>query len=97
MPGSNPLFGLNTLGGALSVQTKDGATHPGTAAQVTAGGHGRAQVEVESGGKDERGLYVVRRRPPRSGTTAGATIRGSRLGAGVRQARLALGRQRHLR
>jgi outer membrane receptor protein involved in Fe transport len=56
MPGSNPLFGLNTLGGALSVQTKDGATHPGTAAQVTVGGHGRAQVEVESGGKDERGL-----------------------------------------
>jgi outer membrane receptor protein involved in Fe transport len=56
MPGSNPLFGLNTLGGALSVQTKDGASHPGTAAQVTAGGHGRAQVEVESGGKDERGL-----------------------------------------
>ena len=56
MPGSNPLFGLNTLGGALSVQTKDGATHPGTAAQVTAGGHGRAQVEIESGGKDERGL-----------------------------------------
>ena len=24
MPGSNPLFGLNTLGGALSIQTKDG-------------------------------------------------------------------------
>ena len=31
MPGSNPLFGLNTLGGALSMQTKDGrgATIPG--------------------------------------------------------------------
>ena len=29
MPGSNPLFGLNTLGGALSIQTKDGRTHPG--------------------------------------------------------------------
>ena len=56
MPGSNPLFGLNTLGGALSVQTKDGATHPGTSAQVTAGAHGRAQLEVESGGKNERGL-----------------------------------------
>jgi TonB-dependent Receptor Plug Domain. len=27
MPGSNPLFGLNTLGGALSVQTKDGFAH----------------------------------------------------------------------
>ena len=24
MPGSNPLFGLNTLGGAISLQTKDG-------------------------------------------------------------------------
>ncbi len=24
MPGSDPLFGLNTLGGAVSVQTKDG-------------------------------------------------------------------------
>ena len=30
MPGSNPLFGLNTLGGALSVQTKDGNAKPGT-------------------------------------------------------------------
>ena len=27
MPGSNPLFGLNTLGGALSIQTKDGSNH----------------------------------------------------------------------
>jgi hypothetical protein len=30
MPGSNPLFGLNTLGGALAIQTKDGSTSPGT-------------------------------------------------------------------
>ena len=30
MPGSNPLFGLNTLGGALSIQTKDGRDAPGT-------------------------------------------------------------------
>ena len=28
MPGSNPLFGLNTLGGALSIQTKDGRNSP---------------------------------------------------------------------
>ena len=32
IPGSNPLFGLNTLGGALSIQTKDGRSHPGTVA-----------------------------------------------------------------
>ena len=29
MPGSNPLFGLNTLGGALSMQTKDGLQRAG--------------------------------------------------------------------
>ena len=29
MPGSNPLFGLNTLGGALAIQTKDGLTSAG--------------------------------------------------------------------
>ena len=29
IPGSDPLFGLNTLGGALSVQTKDGVSNPG--------------------------------------------------------------------
>jgi len=56
MPGSNPLFGLNTLGGALSVQTKDGFSHPGTSMQFTAGGHGRLQVELESGGNDGSAL-----------------------------------------
>ena len=29
VPGSDPLFGLNTLGGALSVKTKDGVSNPG--------------------------------------------------------------------
>src|SRR5258705_13489253 len=37
MPGSNPLFGLNTLGGALSVQTKDGLGKPGPALQLSGG------------------------------------------------------------
>jgi len=30
MSGSNPVFGLNTLGGSLSVQTKSGHDNPGT-------------------------------------------------------------------
>jgi len=30
MPGSNPVFGLNTLGGAISVNTKSGFDFPGT-------------------------------------------------------------------
>ncbi|MDR7272834.1 hypothetical protein J2X20_005519 [Pelomonas saccharophila] len=49
-PGSNPLFGLNTLGGALAVQTKDGLSHPGSSLQVLAGSHRRAAVEFEHGG-----------------------------------------------
>ncbi|HEX4236312.1 MAG TPA: TonB-dependent receptor [Caldimonas sp.] len=56
MPGSNPLFGLNTLGGALSVQTKDGFTHPGTSLQLIGGSYGRLQAELESGGSDPRGF-----------------------------------------
>jgi outer membrane receptor protein involved in Fe transport len=51
MPGSNPMFGLNTLGGALSLQTKDGRTHPGTAVQGTYGSNVRRALEFEHGGQ----------------------------------------------
>ncbi|MCM3881123.1 MAG: TonB-dependent receptor, partial [Vicinamibacterales bacterium] len=51
MPGSNPMFGLNTLGGALSLQTKDGRTHPGTAVQATYGSDVRRALEFEHGGQ----------------------------------------------
>ena len=51
MPGSNPLFGLNTLGGALALQTKSGLTHPGTEAEVSAGSFGRIGVDVSHGQK----------------------------------------------
>ena len=57
MPGSNPLFGLNTLGGALVVQTKDGLKNPGTAVQWVAGMHGRAALEFESGGSRVDGTH----------------------------------------
>ena len=56
MPGSNPLFGLNTLGGALSIQTKDGRSHPGTMVQATYGSHRRRMVEFEHGGSNAAGL-----------------------------------------
>ena len=39
VPGSNPLFGRNSLGGALSVRTKDGRSDPGTVAEVSYGGY----------------------------------------------------------
>ncbi|MDM0112082.1 TonB-dependent receptor [Variovorax sp. J22R133] len=53
MPGSNPLFGLNTLGGALSIQTKDGINNPGTSVQFLGGSYGRVAAEFETGGSDK--------------------------------------------
>src|SRR5580765_5584564 len=50
MPGSNPVFGLNTLGGALSIQTKDGRSYPGSSVQVTYGSYDRKALEFEHGG-----------------------------------------------
>lgn len=50
IPGSNPLFGLNTLGGALSVHTKSGAENPGTSATLSGGSWGRRALEFETGG-----------------------------------------------
>ncbi|MGH7389387.1 MAG: TonB-dependent receptor [Candidatus Rokuibacteriota bacterium] len=53
VPGSNPIFGLNTLGGALAVHTKSGRFFPGTTLGVSGGSFGRWAVEAEHGG--ERG------------------------------------------
>jgi outer membrane receptor protein involved in Fe transport len=50
MAGSDPLFGLNTLGGALSVQTKNGADNPGGEAAFTYGSGNRKQGEASYGG-----------------------------------------------
>jgi outer membrane receptor protein involved in Fe transport len=56
MAGSNPLFGLNTLGGALSMQTKDGLKNPGTAVEMGAGSVGRKNLQLEHGGATAQGL-----------------------------------------
>jgi outer membrane receptor protein involved in Fe transport len=50
MPGSDPLFGLNTLGGALSVRTRDGVSSPGFDGTLTYGGSGRKAVQAAYGG-----------------------------------------------
>jgi outer membrane receptor protein involved in Fe transport len=50
VPGSNPVFGLNTLGGALSIYTKSGSTNPGTAVELSGGSFGRLTAEFEHGG-----------------------------------------------
>ena len=56
IPGSNPVFGLNTLGGALSVQTKSGRTSPGGAVEVLGGSWGRAAANAEFGGVADNGV-----------------------------------------
>ncbi len=50
MPGSNPLFGLNTLGGALSLESKDGNSYPGTVLELSGGSFGRKLAQLEHGG-----------------------------------------------
>jgi outer membrane receptor protein involved in Fe transport len=61
MPGSNPVFGLNTLGGALALETKTGRTNPGTTVQFSGGRDARRAVEFEHGGSRSNGLawYVT--------------------------------------
>jgi iron complex outermembrane recepter protein len=49
-PGSNPLFGLNTLGGALSMRTKSGFTDAGVEAKYLGGAWGRNQLQLSGGG-----------------------------------------------
>jgi outer membrane receptor protein involved in Fe transport len=50
MSGSNPVFGLNTLGGALSVKTKSGHDNPGTELEAYGGSFGRRSFEATTGG-----------------------------------------------
>jgi len=60
MPGSNPLFGLNTLGGALAIRTKSGFSHPGAKVELSGGSFARRNLEVEYGGNNgSLGWYVA--------------------------------------
>ena len=59
IPGSNPGFGLNTLGGALSIQTKSGLTNPGGSVQSYGGSFGRQATEVAHGGQSGNWNYFL--------------------------------------
>ena len=59
LSGSNPLFGLNTLGGSVVVQMKNGFSHPGHAVEVEGGAYGRAIANIESGGNNGAWAYYV--------------------------------------
>jgi len=51
VPGANPLFGLNALGGAIAIGTKSGGTHPGTVLTSSYGSNQRRHLELEHGGQ----------------------------------------------
>jgi iron complex outermembrane recepter protein len=60
IPGSNPAYGLNTLGGSLAIETKNGARFPGSVLRAYRGSFGRLGVELESGGASgDRHYYLA--------------------------------------
>ncbi|MBX9964394.1 MAG: TonB-dependent receptor [Burkholderiales bacterium] len=59
IPGSNPLFGLNTLGGALSLRTKSGFQFPNTSIELSGGSWGRSQAQFEHGGYTGNKDYYI--------------------------------------
>ncbi|WP_456362452.1 TonB-dependent receptor [Xanthomonas arboricola] len=49
MPGSNPLFGPNTLGGAVVLSTASGLTAPGLQGEVSSGSGARKRLDASYG------------------------------------------------
>jgi len=56
IPGSNPVYGLNTLGGAIAVQTKNGITNSGLSVSGYGGSFGRRALDAEYGGSNQAGF-----------------------------------------
>jgi outer membrane receptor protein involved in Fe transport len=50
--GADPIFGLNTLGGALAITMKDGFSFTGTQGEVSGGSWDRVTATLESGGNN---------------------------------------------
>ncbi len=57
VPGANPAFGLNTLGGALALRTASGVTAPGSRVEASVGRFGRQQLSLSHGGSNEDGWH----------------------------------------
>lgn len=53
-PGSNPLYGLNSLGGALALNSKSGKTHPGLDVSVSDASNGQRRTDLAYGYSGEQ-------------------------------------------
>ncbi|MBS0555978.1 MAG: TonB-dependent receptor [Proteobacteria bacterium] len=59
IPSSSPLYGLNTLGGALVLTSKSGFTDPGGEFEVSGGSWGRIQSDADFGAhNDTFGIFA---------------------------------------
>jgi iron complex outermembrane recepter protein len=57
---NNPLFGLNAIGGALSIDMKNGFNYHGTQAEIRGGSYGRVAAGVQSGYQnDNLAAYIA--------------------------------------
>ena len=66
--GGNPAYGLNALGGALSLQTQSGLSFSGSEFEIKGGSHGRLDTSVQVGGKlDATAVYVAAERGEEDG------------------------------
>lgn len=95
MPGSDPLFGLNTLGGALAITTKSGFTAPKGEIKLLGGSWGRKQVQASLGGNNGTvGAFLAYHRFKEDGWRANSPsdveqaygridIQGSRVSGGI--------------
>ncbi len=57
VPGANPAFGLNSLGGALSYTTHDGRSAPGLRGELSGGSFGRKRIDLSWGHSDDSGWH----------------------------------------
>ena len=55
--GANPLFGRNSLGGALAIRTKDGRSDPGMTADLGYGSFERKIARATVGGSTSKGFH----------------------------------------
>jgi outer membrane receptor protein involved in Fe transport len=56
--GSNPVFGLNSLGGALVLNTKSGLSDGGFDADLRVGDHGRKRADLAFGHRNDGGWHA---------------------------------------
>ena len=57
VPGSNPVYGLNTLGGALALSTYSGRSHPGVSLDASVSAAGRRRADLAAGRRGDDGWH----------------------------------------